>query len=168
MFLAINRSIHQTELIWSINRGQAVNMWGSESSCSSAINWISISSAVLLVNSLIAQRRKGTRDCSSWHALWYFQFELVSSCDIHHLLSAKQVIYILSLPGAPLFIKWPLCKSPAEDLADLITKPYCERFGFHHFQEDLGDAFFMLHQAEGIVALFSPPTVTLRDDSTVG
>lgn len=42
-------------------------------------------------------------------------------CDTHHLLSAKQVIYILSLPGLPLFVKWPLCKSLTEQGANYQT-----------------------------------------------
>ncbi len=57
---------------WSISRGHSVNRWRSESSCSELINWISISPSTLVVNSLIAWRRKGTRDCSSWRALWFF------------------------------------------------------------------------------------------------
>ena len=56
----------------------------------------------LLVNSLIAYGGKRGREPA---AAGVHCGELVSPCDIHHLLSAKQVIYILSLPGAPLFIK---------------------------------------------------------------
>lgn len=149
--------------LWSINKGQWVNRWRSESSCSELTNWISISLPAQLVNSLIAWRGKGTRNCSSWHALWCFP---VWAClSLWYPPSAVcKTSHLYTVTSRSAFIYQVTTMQ--------IT---CRRFGRSNYQSVLWKVRFH-HFEKVLVMIFSSsdwglfnqsPTVTLRHDSTV-
>lgn len=120
--------------LWSITGGHCVYS-RSVSSCSYLMNWISISSTVPLLKSLIEQRWRGERwlrqlacivllsGASLSLSLWYPPSAVCKTSHLYTVTSRGAFIYQVTT----MQITRP-------DSADLITRVHCQKLGFHHFE----------------------------------